>query len=235
MAQFQHTSWLSRRLQNNLGSTDRFVRSFLGAASVMAGWLMNIPEAFWLGMFLIVTATFKFCPNYAIFNFHTLGPDEVKTVIPWEEFLNMLPNRGKNRASIEEASAPTDVDTPPPQGHVSRIEPSNTVAPENLVKPAIPAGEESLLQKKKSVKQIPSLDFVLPPELTHALIKDIEKNALDEMLVVRFYENFFNCKISIQPVAHLNVYICQFEDHTTRLDYTKLKAMLLDRLYQTAV
>jgi len=51
---------------------------------------------------------------------------------------------------------------------------------------------------------------------------------------VRFYENFFGCRIKIEQAAHLNIYVCQFSSHTSRLDFAKLKSQLLQRVQETA-
>ena len=194
----KQVSWLSHRLRNNIGSHDRFLRSLLGAALVLVAWLFQWPEAFWLGMFLIMTAAFRFCPNYVIFNFNTLNAEDGKTVVPWQEFLDLFP--------------------PPPP-----------LPPATPPTPSVPLSAPPLKAKPVSAP----VHFSLPPELTQALIRDIEKNALDEILLVRFYENFFACKINIEQVAHLNIYVCRFPDKTTRIDFAKLKAMLLSRLYET--
>jgi hypothetical protein len=173
-----------------MGGHDRFLRSLLGAALVLVAWLFQMTEAFWLGMFLITTAAFRFCPNYAIFNITSLSPSDSKTVIPWEEFLDLFPP----------------------------VAPLPTAPPETAKAPP----------QNPQVSKPPS--YSLPPELTHALIQDIEKNALDEVLLVRFYENFFGCKISIEASGYLNVYVCQFPGKSTRLDFSKLKSSLLQRL-----
>ena len=232
MSQTQQVSWLSQRLKNNIGRNDRFVRSLAGAGLVLAGWLVNIPEAFWFGLFLSVTATFKFCPNYAIFDFNTLGPDEVKTVIPWEEFLDLLPANGKVAAN--ESVIPDATDD-------GKLHAKKAIAkgPESTeVQATVSANQQArtasdVSRKIKPAKALHVVEFSLPNELTHALIRDIEKNALDEMLVVRFFENFFGCKISIQAAAHLNIYVCKFPDSSMRLDFANLKARLLARLHET--
>lgn len=208
------------------------MRSLAGAALVLAGWLMQIPEAFWLGMFLIVTATFKFCPNYAIFNFNTLGDEETKTTIPWEVFLDLLPNRGKTQSALDQTNA-DNLDATTWTSRVQSSTDSKSIGLDSSESKQTNGLDEPDLSFKKTTKFIPNIDYYLPPELTQALIKDIEKNALDEMLVVRFYENFFGCKISIEPVAHLNIYVCQFPHKTSRLEFARLKAGLLDRLHES--
>ena len=193
MAQVKQISWLAHRLRSNMGGHDRFLRSLLGAALVFVAWLFQVNEAFWLGLFLITTAAFRFCPNYALFNITSLSPQDSKTVIPWEEFLDLFPPA----APVAPVQTELEVAQAPP-----KIEP---------------------VVSKVSA-------YSLPPELTSALIRDIEKNALDEVLLVRFYENFFGCKISIEASGYLNVYVCQFPGKSTRLDFSKLKSSLLQRL-----
>ena len=232
MKQMTQRSWLSKRLSNNIGRNDRFFRSLVGVGMVMAGWLLHIPEIFWPGIYFIVTATFKFCPNYAIFNFNTLGDEEPKTTIPWEVFLDLLPSRGSSFSSLD-SSADAAVEV---ANQISRVPLANGPSQSGLdtpVKKTTSEGSAPEKQIKKPAKFFPNVDYFLPPELTHALIKDIEKNALDEMLVVRFYENFFGCKISIEPAAHLNIYVCQFPHKTIRLEFSRLKAGLLDRLHES--
>ena len=195
MVQVKQDSWLAHRLRSNMGSHDRFLRSLLGAALVFVAWWFQVNEAFWLGLFLITTAAFRFCPNYAIFNITSLSPQDSKTVIPWEEFLDLFPPA----APVAPVQTELEVAQAPP-----KIEP---------------------VVSKVSA-------YSLPPELTSALIRDIERNALDEVLLVRFYENFFDCKISIEDSGYLNVYVCQFPGKSTRLDFSKLKSNLLNRLHE---
>ena len=197
VAQVKQVSWLSHRLRNNMGSHDRFLRSLLGAALVLVAWLFQLPEAFWLGLYLILTAALRFCPNYAIFNVDTLSAGEQKNSIPWAELLELLP--------------PTDSATPA----------------ETSAKPLATAASNTVVAAKPAA-------FSLPPELSHALLHDIERNAIDEILMVRFYENFFGCRIKIEQAAHLNIYVCQFSSHTSRLDFAKLKSQLLQRVQETA-
>ena len=233
MKQLMQRSWLSKRLSNNIGRNDRFFRSLFGVGMVMAGWLLQIPEIFWPGIYFIVTATFKFCPNYAIFNFNTLGDEEPKTTIPWEVFLDLLPNRGKTPFELDQTNAEISNNAT----WTSRVPlptDSKVVRPDSAELKSASSLDEPDIQSKKATKFIPNIDYYLPPDLTKALIKDIEKNALDEMLVVRFYENFFGCKTSIEPAAHLNIYVCQFPHKTIRLEFSRLKAGLLDRLHESA-
>ena len=195
MAQVKQVSWLAHRLRNNMGGHDRFLRSLLGAALVLVAWLFQMTEAFWLGLFLITTAAFRFCPNYAIFNITSLSPADTKTVIPWEEFLDLFP----------------------PVAPVAPVQADVAQEPQ---------------RKEPAVTKVST--YSLPPELTSALIQDIEKNALDEVLLVRFFENFFGCKINIEASGYLNVYVCQFPGKTTRMDFSKLKSSLLKRLHEQA-
>ena len=197
MSQVKQVSWLSHRLRNNIGSRDRFWRSWLGAGLVLLAWLFELPEAFWLGFFLILTAALRFCPNYAIFNTDTLSAGEQKNSIPWAELLALLPTTDSTTPA---ESAPKPLATPAPNTTVAAKPPT----------------------------------FSLPRELSHALLHDIERNAIDEILMVRFYENFFGCRIKIEQAAHLNIYVCQFASHTSRLDFAKLKSELLHRVRETA-
>jgi hypothetical protein len=182
------------RLRFNLGDLDRLFRVLLGLALGFIHWEFNMLPAMWLALALVLTAVIRFCPVYALFNWDSLDLDPSKTVIPWEEFLDMLP---------------------PPV-------PVKEQAPEALMKP-----------KRQLEPVVAPVAFHLPPELTQALIKDIEKNALDEMLVVRFFENFFGCRVTVVPVGHLHSYSCKFTDHTVSFDFAKLKATLLARLKET--
>jgi len=77
----------------------------------------------------------------------------------------------------------------------------------------------------------PSHSFSLPPDLTLQLADDLKNNALDEMLVLRFYENFFDCRISIVQ-QHVNNYRCDFQDSSQTYGFAELKQQLLDKLEQ---
>lgn len=120
-------------------------------------------------------------------------------------------------------------------------DPSKTAIPWeeflDMLPPPAPVKEqapEALMKPKRQLEPaVEPVAFHLPPELTQALIKDIEKNALDEMLVVRFFENFFGCRVTVVPVGHLHSYSCKFTDHTVSFDFAKLKATLLARLKET--
>jgi len=71
----------------------------------------------------------------------------------------------------------------------------------------------------------------LPPDLTLQLAEDLKNNALDEMLVLRFYENFFDCRISIVQ-QHVNNYRCDFQSYSQTYGFAELKQQLLDKLEQ---
>jgi hypothetical protein len=77
----------------------------------------------------------------------------------------------------------------------------------------------------------PRSSFVLPPDLTLQLAEDLKNNALDEMLVLRFYENFFDCRISIVQ-QHVNNYRCDFQSYSQTYGFAELKQQLLDKLEQ---
>ncbi|NDC60785.1 MAG: DUF2892 domain-containing protein [Betaproteobacteria bacterium] len=186
-------STLTSKLRFNIGNLDRLIRTMLGLVLAFVHWEFTMWPAFWLGSALILTALFRFSPLYAIINWDTLEADRSKTIIPWEEFLDMLP-------------------------------------------PPVPSKEKqptALRTKQKVEPELKPVAFQLPPELTQALIKDIEKNGLDEVLVVRFFENFFGCRVTVIPVGHLNKYSCQLPDKTLSLDFAQLKAKLLARLQET--
>ena len=189
---------MKMQIQNrfvNMGHVDRFVRMMLGISLILVDQMFGLTWSFWAGMALLITATVRVCPIYALFKISTLSLSGHKTVIPWEEFLDLLP----------------------PQ-----IEPEAVVAPASVQ--ALPTAAPA----------VAPMSFSLPPELTQALIQDVERNALDEVLVIRFYENFFACKITVEQSGHLNSYACRFPDKTIRLDFAKLKAQLLNKLKETA-
>jgi len=77
----------------------------------------------------------------------------------------------------------------------------------------------------------PRSSFVLPPDLTLQLAEDLKNNALDEMLVLRFYENFFDCRISIVQ-QHVNNYRCDFQSYSQTYGFAELKQQLVDKLEQ---
>jgi hypothetical protein len=70
----------------------------------------------------------------------------------------------------------------------------------------------------------------LPPDLAQQLVDDLNNNTLDEMLVLRFYENFFACRISIVQ-QHVNNYRCDFKDSSQSFGFAELKQQLLDKLH----
>jgi hypothetical protein len=73
--------------------------------------------------------------------------------------------------------------------------------------------------------------FALPPDLAQQLVDDLNDNKLDEMLVLRFYENFFACRISILQ-QHINNYRCDFQDSSQTFGFAELKQQLLDKLHE---
>lgn len=179
----------------NVGQIDRYLRLALAMMLILVAWLFDFRWSFWGGIFLLITAAVRICPIYTVFKISSLSLGQKKTVIPWQEFLDLLPPE----PPAEPVAAPTPAQRTP-----------------------------------KAAPNIVPVAFSLPPELTHALIQDVQKNALDEVLVIRFFENFFGCKISVEQVGHLNSYVCKFPDQTVTLNFAKLKAKLLDRLQETA-
>ena len=51
------------------------------------------------------------------------------------------------------------------------------------------------------------------------------------MLVLRFYENFFDCRINIVQ-QHVNNYRCDFQESSQTYGFAELKQQLLDKLEQ---
>ncbi len=85
----------------------------------------------------------------------------------------------------------------------------------------------------KPIAPKPTSTFTVPEDLKQQLIEDIQNNALDEMLVLRFYENFFDCRISIVQ-QHIHTYRCDFLGYSQAYGFADLKAQLLDKLLETA-
>jgi Flp pilus assembly protein TadB len=54
----------------NVGTTDRFIRLIAGLGLAIAGVIF---ESYWglIGVVLMATALFKFCPIYRVFNIST--------------------------------------------------------------------------------------------------------------------------------------------------------------------
>lgn len=77
----------------------------------------------------------------------------------------------------------------------------------------------------------PRPSFTLPPDLAQQLVDDLNDNTLDEMLVLRFYENFFACRISIVQ-QHVNNYRCDFQNSSQTHGFADLKQQLLDKLHE---
>jgi len=73
--------------------------------------------------------------------------------------------------------------------------------------------------------------FTLPPDLAQQLVDDLNNNTLDEMLVLRFYENFFDCRISIVQ-QHIHTYRCDFQNSSQTYGFADLKQQLLDKLHE---
>lgn len=102
----------------------------------------------------------------------------------------------------------------------------------NAPRAAVPADEEP-----KPVEAIPPVitkprpSFTLPPDLAQQLVDDLNNNTLDEMLVLRFYENFFDCGISIVQ-QHIHTYRCDFQNSHQTYDFADLKQQLLDKLHE---
>ena len=77
----------------------------------------------------------------------------------------------------------------------------------------------------------PRSSFTLPADLAQKLVDDLNNNTLDEMLVLRFYENFFDCRISIVQ-QHIHTYRCDFQKSSQTYGFADLKQQLLDKLHE---
>jgi hypothetical protein len=102
----------------------------------------------------------------------------------------------------------------------------------NAPRAAVPAVEEPKpVEVLSPVIAKPRPSFTLPPDLAQQLVDDLNDNTLDEMLVLRFYENFFACRISIVQ-QHVNNYRCDFQDSSQTYSFAELKQQLLDKLHE---
>jgi hypothetical protein len=96
---------------------------------------------------------------------------------------------------------------------------------------AVPAAEEpNSVEAITPVITKPRPSFSLPPDLAQQLVDDLNNNKLDEMLVLRFYENFFDCRISIVQ-QHIHTYRCDFKNSNQTYGFVDLKQQLLDKLH----
>lgn len=100
----------------------------------------------------------------------------------------------------------------------------------NAPRAGVPAVEEPKpVEVLSPVIAKPRTSFTLPPDLAQQLVDDLNDNTLDEMLVLRFYENFFDCRISILQ-QHVNNYRCDFQSSSQTYGFAELKQQLLDKL-----
>jgi hypothetical protein len=99
-----------------------------------------------------------------------------------------------------------------------------------------PRAAAPVVEEPKPLEAIPPVitkprpSFSLPPDLAQQLVDDLNNNTLDEMLVLRFYENFFACRISIVQ-QHIHTYRCDFQDSSQTFGFAELKQQLLDKLH----
>ncbi len=70
----------------------------------------------------------------------------------------------------------------------------------------------------------------LTPLARKSLIGDLQKNTIDEVILIRIYERFFDCTVQIVN-GHIHTYECKFDTHTAILDYSTLKDDLLKALH----
>jgi hypothetical protein len=218
MTQEDYDAKGTRIFQINISESDRFGRILAGVVLVILDWLFTFPILFWLGIGLLLSAAFQFSLLYAIFRFSTHKTLPEKPAVPWEEFLDLYP------AKIEdEKQETTSLDTV----QVATLPMDEKSSAEIALEPA---RQPAKTKQPLSAKAVAAKHYQLPVELTQVLIQDIQKNALDEMLVVRFFENFFHCSISIQPSGHLQSYVCKYPDKTVSMNFAQLKQSLLQRL-----
>jgi hypothetical protein len=63
--------------KHNIGNTDRLIRAIVGALLIVSTFLGSHWVVGLVGAVLLVTAFFRFCPAYALFDFSTtkgVGP-----------------------------------------------------------------------------------------------------------------------------------------------------------------
>ena len=61
------------------------------------------------------------------------------------------------------------------------------------------------------------------------LIKDLQDNLVDEMLVLALFENQFNVALSILH-TDVNRYICKVKDKSYSYEFHQLKSLLINKL-----
>lgn len=63
------------------------------------------------------------------------------------------------------------------------------------------------------------------------LIKKLNENTLDEMVVLELFEKLFACKVKINS-GWMNTYAYKVGDKTTTLDFLGIKTRIVERLNQ---
>lgn len=68
-------------MKRNVGRLDQFIRIFIGMALIAYMLKDGTPTAGWplfaiVGVVLLVTAAFSYCPLYAVFNFSSRGQSD---------------------------------------------------------------------------------------------------------------------------------------------------------------
>ena len=58
-------------MMKNIGTTDRALRIFIGSLLILLSLLNIIGPLGWLGLILIATGIFRFCPAYGILKLNT--------------------------------------------------------------------------------------------------------------------------------------------------------------------
>ena len=94
---------------------------------------------------------------------------------------------------------------------------------EDKKKPSVPKVHRTLAPRRYELEED------IPPDKILELIDLLEKNQLDEMLLLRIYEKIYSCEVTIIH-AHIDTYQCDFGKTTELLDYATLLADLIKAL-----
>lgn len=63
-------------MQANVGTIDRILRAVIGLALISLVFIGPQTTWGWLGLILVATAAFRFCPAYALFGVRTCEADK---------------------------------------------------------------------------------------------------------------------------------------------------------------
>jgi hypothetical protein len=135
-------------------------------------------------------------------------------------------------------TTPSQTPPTPPKQPIQRAEANSqekrTQIKEKDYSKTIPDADINPLTNTKILKKtVTHPREAMIKELSHAsrhrLIGDLQKNRVDEIIMIRIYEEFFNCFIQIVH-GHINSYECAFNTHKTTLSYPTLKDDLVKAL-----